>query len=81
MNSLVYQMLASRKRRLAARIRHDHQPSEVPMLAASNIQYELSARDRGIACGGIGAVHLLARRVGLIADLDRQLRLLKIHLP
>jgi len=80
-NSLVYQLLASRKRRLAARLRHDHRPSEVPMLSASNIQYELSARDRGIACGGIGAVHLLARRVGLIDALDRRLHLLKIHLP
>jgi hypothetical protein len=80
-NNLVYQILASRKRRLAARIGHDHRPSEVPLLAASNIQYELSARDRGIACGGIGAVHLLARRIGLIDALDRQLHLLKIHLP
>jgi Transposase DDE domain group 1 len=79
--SLVYQILASRKRRLAARIRHDHRPSEVPMLAASNIQYELSARDRGLTCGGIGAVHLLARRVGLIDALDRKLHLLQIHLP
>lgn len=81
MNSLVYQILASRKRRIAARIRHDHQPSDLPLLAASNIQYELSARDRGLACGGIGAVHLLARRVGLIDALDRKLHLLKIHLP
>jgi hypothetical protein len=65
-NTLVYQILASRKRRLAARIRHDHRPSDVPLLAASNIQYELSARDRGLACGGLGAVHLLARRIGLM---------------
>ena len=81
MHSLVYQMLASRKRRIAARIRHDHRPAEVPLLAASNIHYELSARDRGIACGGIGAVHLLARQSGLIANLDRRLQLLKVHLP
>ncbi len=56
-------------------------PREVPLLAASNIHYELSARDRGIAMGGIGAVHLLARRSGLIANLDRRLHLLKVHLP
>jgi hypothetical protein len=80
-NTLVYQLLASRKRRIAARIRHDHRPSEAPMLAASNIHYELSTRDRGIACGGIGAVHLLARNSGLIDALDRKLRLLKVHLP
>lgn len=81
MNSLVYQLLASRKRRIADRIRHDHQPSAVPMLAASNIHYELSARIGGIACGGIGAVHLLARNSGLIDALDRKLNLLQVHLP
>jgi len=78
---LVYQILASSKRRIAARIRHDHRPSAVPMLAASNIHYELSARDRGIAMGGIGAVHLLARNCGLIEALDHKLHLLKVHLP
>jgi len=80
-NTLVYQILASRKHRIANRIRHDHRPSEMPMLAASNIHYELSARDRGIAMGGIGAVHLLARNCGLIEALDRKLHLLKVHLP
>jgi hypothetical protein len=80
-NKLVYQILASRKRRIADRIGHDHRPSEVPLLAAANIHYELSTRVRGLACGGIGAVHLLARNCGLIANLDRQLHLLKVHLP
>jgi hypothetical protein len=80
-NSLVYQLLASRKRRIATRIRHDHCPSKVPMLAASNIQYELSARDRGISVGGIGAIHLLARNGGLIDAIDRRLHLLKVHQP
>ena len=81
MNTLVYQILASRKRRIAARIRHDHRPSETPVLAAANIHDELSTKVRGLACGGIGAVHLLARNCGLIANLDRQLHLLKVHLP
>ena len=81
MNNVVYQMLASRKRRIAARIRHDQRPSAVPMLKASNIHYELSAKSRGIACGGIGAVHLLARQSRLIDALDRKLHLLKVHLP
>src|SRR5512135_453657 len=36
---------------------------------------------RGIAPGGIGAIHLLARKIGLIRDIDRDLHLLKRHLP
>jgi len=80
-STLVYQLLASRKARIAHRIRHDHRPSQAPVLAASNIHYELAARDRGICAGGIGAVHLLARNCGLRDAIDRNLRLLKVHLP
>src|SRR5437763_12594404 len=51
------------------------------MMAASNIHYEIADRTRAIAPGGIGAIHLLARKVGLIEDIDRGLHLLKRHLP
>ena len=42
------------------------------MFAASNIHYELSDRIRGLDTGGIGAMHLLARRTGLIEAIDRR---------
>ncbi|MGH3780138.1 MAG: IS1380 family transposase [Pseudonocardiaceae bacterium] len=45
------------------------------------MQYEVADRARAIGCGGIGAVHLLARKVGLIDLIDRQVDLLKVHLP
>src|SRR5438105_15012964 len=51
------------------------------MITARNIHYELAERSRGMAYGGIGAMHLLARRLGLIDAIDRRLHLLKIHLP
>jgi len=51
------------------------------MFAASNIQYEISDRARGVSTGGIGAIHFLARRVGLIGVLDKSLHLPKRHLP
>lgn len=51
------------------------------MMTASNIHYEVAQRTRGIACGGIGAIHLLARNTGLIEAIDRRLHLLKVHLP
>jgi len=51
------------------------------MLSASNIHYELSDKARGLGVGGIGALHLLARRVGLIERIDSELHLLKVHLP
>jgi hypothetical protein len=51
------------------------------MFQASNIHYEIAGRMRGLAHGGIGAFHLLARKIGLIEAIDRRLHLLKIHLP
>jgi hypothetical protein len=51
------------------------------MFRASNIHYELSDKVRGLAAGGIGAMHLLARRAGLVEAIDRRLHLLKIHKP
>jgi hypothetical protein len=74
--------LNRRKRRILRRI--EHQPGAErpePMMAASNIRYEIAEKVRGIAPGGIGAIHLLARNIGLIRDIDRDLHLLKRHLP
>jgi hypothetical protein len=51
------------------------------MLTAANIRSEVADKVRGLAPGGIGAIHLLARQVGLIQDIDRDLHLLKRHLP
>jgi hypothetical protein len=51
------------------------------MLAARNIQYEVAERARGMSAGGIGAMHLLARKTGLVDAIDRRLHLLKVHLP
>ncbi len=52
-----------------------------PEFSASNIHYEVANRIGGISCGGIGAIHLLARRIGLIDAINQRLHLLKFHLP
>jgi hypothetical protein len=51
------------------------------MLRASNIHYEMAGRVRAINCGGIGAIHLMVQRLGLVKDIDKNLHLLKVHLP
>src|SRR4051812_45645300 len=51
------------------------------MIAATNIHYEIAQRAQGLAPGGIGAMLLLARTTGLVRDIDRDLHLLKRHLP
>jgi len=52
-----------------------------PSFAASNIHYEVSDKCGAISCGGIGVLHQVARRVGLIDAIDQRLHLLKFHLP
>ena len=51
------------------------------MMRARNIHYELAERTRGLGPGGIGAMHLLAQRCGLVEKIDQRLHLLKVHLP
>ncbi len=74
--------LANRKRRIQNRLRvREWVPQDAPMFTASNIRYELAEKTRGLGPGGIGAMHLLARRTGLIEAIDRRLHLLKVHKP
>ncbi|MGH2362147.1 MAG: IS1380 family transposase [bacterium] len=74
--------LANRKRRIARRLgARAWDDQAAPMFTASNIHYDVAERTRGLAAGGIGAMHLLARRVGLVPAIDESLELLKVHLP
>jgi hypothetical protein len=74
--------LADSKRRIERRLdKTDLRGCSNPMMTASNIHYEIGDRTRGISVGGIGAIHALARRFGLIDAIDRRLELLTIHLP
>ncbi|MBU0640146.1 MAG: IS1380 family transposase [Planctomycetes bacterium] len=82
MSTIRARKLAKRKRRIERRLRdRAWEPQDRPMFAAANIQYELADKTRGLSAGGIGLMHRLARRVGLIDEIDRRLHLLKLHLP
>lgn len=82
MNAKIRRRLAAGKRRIQRRLdKFDLRGCERPMLTASNIQYDVADRLHGLGCGGIGAMHLLARKLGLIEAIDRNLHLLKVHLP
>ena len=56
-------------------------PSPEPILTARNIRYEAATKTKAIACGGIGAMHLLVRKLGLAEAIDDRLHLLRYHLP
>jgi hypothetical protein len=46
-------------------------------MTAASIHDEIAENVRGIAPGGVGALHLLARKIGFVRDVDRDLCLLK----
>jgi Transposase DDE domain group 1 len=81
-NATLRRRLAARKRQIQRRLdKAELGNCAKPVLTASNIRYEIADRARGLAFGGIGALHLLARQIGLIDAIDDGLPLLKVHLP
>lgn len=75
-------ILRNRKNRIQRRLaprNWQQQPS--PMFKASNIHYQMAQRVQAVNCGGIGAMHLMVQRLGLVEAIDQHLKLLKVHLP
>ncbi len=56
-------------------------PQNKPMFRGSNICYEMADRVHAVKAGGIGGIHTMVRQVGLTEALDKNLHLLKVHLP
>lgn len=85
MNENVQRQLRSEQRRIERRLQRGEggrDPRDGGIeLSASTIRYEVSERVRAIPCGGIGAVHMLASRTGLVDGLDSRLRILKRRRP
>jgi hypothetical protein len=51
------------------------------MFAGSNIHYEMAGKTQAMGCGGIGAIHLLCQKIGLVDLLNQKVNVLKRHLP
>jgi hypothetical protein len=81
-NTKIRKQIERRKRRIAQRLdKNDNRGCDRPIMTASNIHYEIADRTRATAHGGIGAIHLLVRKLQLDQAIDRHLGLLKIHMP
>ena len=52
-----------------------------PLLDGAPIRYEWAERDRGVVHGGIGMIARLSDTVGLSAEINSSLELLKVHRP
>ena len=75
-------ILRHRKRRIEGRLAPRHgEDQPQPMMRGSNIHYELSDKIRATRYGGMGAMHVMVQRLGLVQEIDQNLELLKVHLP
>ena len=73
---------AAGKRKIRRRLdRPVTAPSLQPILTAANIHYDVADKTRAIPWGGIGAIHLMVRKLGLAQAIDERLHLLKFHFP
>ena len=69
--------------RLAARLDRDNLPADCsrPMIAGSNVRYEIAARIEAMPCGGIGLIHEMVRSIGLAGSIDERVHVFKRHFP
>ena len=74
--------LQRRARRIAARLaKRNYADQPKPVMQGRNMQYEIARRDRGLAVAGIGAIHRMNVKLGLIDAIDNAVVVLKKHLP
>ena len=83
----VAKKVARRKRRVLKRLelarerRFIRGLDSTPVIGANAIAYELSERSVAIGHGGIGMMLKLARKTGLVEEIDKRVHLLKVHAP
>jgi hypothetical protein len=78
----IRQRIASRKRGIERRLADAVKVNDGgPVLGAAGIRYELANRVQAMSHGGIGLFHSLVRKTGLAREVDRRVKLLKIHAP
>lgn len=75
-------ILHNRKHRIERRLApRNWKAQEKPMMRGTNIHYALSDKTAATSYGGLGAMHAMVQRLGLVEEIDQHLELLKVHLP
>jgi hypothetical protein len=74
--------LRQRKRKIHNRLDKRSLPEHPgPMLNPGNIHYDISDRNHGVLYGGMGAVQMLVKQLGLDEAINSRLHLFKLHNP
>ena len=82
MNKRNHKIYLRDKQNLDSRlVRKQYEDRPDPMFKDSNIHYEIAERTRAIGFGGIGALHRLVCKLGLDRAINKNIVLLKVHVP
>lgn len=81
MNASIRKKLAARKRRIEQRLDKTKNGPHCPVISASNIHYEIADRAQAISAGGLGAMHLLVKRLGLDQAINEHVNVFKLYAP
>ncbi len=73
--------LKKRETEILERLANEHEARVSPMMAATNVSYEVSGRIDATSWGGVAAMHQLARMIGLVDAIDTKVHVLKVHKP
>jgi hypothetical protein len=77
-----HKIIAKGKKNLEARLeRRGPEAGTEPVMRGGNYHYEMAARTQALPFGGIGAMHQLVRKLKLDREINRRVKLLKIHNP
>jgi hypothetical protein len=78
----IFQKLTKCKKKIDKSVKKRNWENQArPMLSASNIHYDMDGRNKGIANGGIGIIHQMAGKTGLVNEINARPELFKRHLP
>ena len=78
-----YSKILKRRKQKIERLlkRKQWEDQERPMFKGRNIHYEVAEKSQAINCGGIGVIHQMVQRCGLVEEINAKLNLLKVHMP
>lgn len=73
--------LSKHKKQLQARLAKRNYADQPCPMFQGGMQYRVSERAGAVNCGALGVMLTLAQRLGLVKEIDDNLKLLKVHLP
>ena len=77
----IQKKLAARKRRIKNRLDKTKFGGKCPVIAASNIHYELADRTQAISSGGLGMIHQMVKQLELDTAINRCVNVFRLYLP